>query len=151
MFSDSLEPKTSARAAPARLKGWRSEWTAPAVAAVLGVDMPSVSASQAPAADTQPQRGPHPTATSVSASRGTVPAAELSAAAGTAPAVGSTPKPADSSKAAFGGFAIVPDYAANWFAEDARMDTDRPRSGSPGIGIGNDQRINAQLLAARTV
>jgi hypothetical protein len=152
MFSNSLEPKASAGAAPVRLEGWLSGWTASAVAAVLGLDMPSVSASQAPTADNQPQGGPHPTTASISASRGTVPAAELSAAAGTAPAVGRTTTRPTAARPRSVGSPSCPTTPPTGPPKTHGWGTGRPRSGSPVIGIDsrNDQRTRgAQLLAAR--
>jgi alpha/beta superfamily hydrolase len=158
MSSNTLEHKAPDRAEPARRarrRGSRlSRWTVSAVAAVMGLVMPTVSASPALAADNPYQRGPDPTTASVSASRGTFATAELTVAKGNGFGGGKIYYPTDTSQGTFGAIAIVPGYTATWAAEGAWMGNWLASFGFVVIGIDTNSRTDwdtargTQLLAA---
>ncbi|MFD0200252.1 MULTISPECIES: poly(ethylene terephthalate) hydrolase family protein [Saccharothrix] len=123
-------------------------------AVVLGALTVAVAVQPASGADNPYQRGPDPTQSSVSASRGTFATAQVGVPAGNGFGGGVIYHPTDTSQGTFGAVAIVPGYTATWAAEGAWMGHWLASFGFVVIGIDTNNRNDwdtargTQLLAA---
>jgi endo-1,4-beta-xylanase len=110
--------------------------------------------SAPPAADNPYERGPAPSAASVSANRGTFATAEMSVPSGNGFGGGMIYYPTDTSQGTFGAVAIVPGYTARFSVEEAWMGHWLASFGFVVIGVETnstndfDTARGAQLLAA---
>ncbi|MEH1125664.1 poly(ethylene terephthalate) hydrolase family protein [Micromonospora sp. CPCC 206061] len=133
-------------------RAWRR--IAVAAAAVVAAVAFAVVVRPALAADNPYQRGPDPTAASVSANRGTFATAQVNVPAGNGFGGGVVYYPTDTTQGTFGAVAIVPGYTATWAAEGAWMGPWLASFGFVVIGIDTNGREDwdtargTQLLAA---
>ncbi|MGC5011808.1 cellulose binding domain-containing protein [Streptosporangium sp. DT93] len=125
-----------------------------AVVVVLGLLAVTVATRPASAADNPYQRGPDPTLTSVSATRGSFATAQVGVPSGNGFGGGVIYYPTDTAQGTFGAVAIVPGYSARFADEEAWMGPWLASFGFVVIGIETNSRTDGadpratQLLAA---